>query len=61
MANSLPQTYKAAVFEQANAQLTIKDVPLEHPKEGEILIKVLACGVCHSDSMTQSGVMGSPL
>lgn len=59
MADSLPKTYKAAVFEKADAPLTIKELPLELPKEGELLIKVLACGVCHSDLMTQSGVMGN--
>lgn len=61
MAPSLPKTYKAAVFKKANEKLTIEDVELRQPEEGQVLIKVLATGVCHSDAMTQSGVMGSPL
>ncbi|KAI4091266.1 MAG: hypothetical protein L6R37_007769 [Teloschistes peruensis] len=60
MAPSLPKTYKAAVFKKANEKLTIEDVELRQPEEGQVLIKVLATGVCHSDAMTQSGVMGSP-
>ncbi len=61
MASSLPQTCKAVVVEAPNAPFTIKEVPVEPPKEGEILIKVLACGVCHSDNMVQRGLFGSPM
>lgn len=60
MTSSLPQTYKAAVFKKANDKLTIEDVQLKQPEEGQILIKVLANGVCHSDAMVQTGVMGTP-
>jgi len=59
MAPNLPKTFKAAVFEKADAPLTIKDIPLELPKQGEILVKVLASGVCHSDAMVQAGHMGN--
>ncbi|KAI9833266.1 MAG: hypothetical protein M1826_000179 [Phylliscum demangeonii] len=59
MAN-LPSHYKAAVIEKKGGSLVIKDVPLQHAKENELLIKVLACGVCHSDSFTSAGVMGNP-
>jgi D-arabinose 1-dehydrogenase-like Zn-dependent alcohol dehydrogenase len=52
---SLPKSYKAAVAKEANAKLVITDVPLKLPEEGEVLIKVKACGVCHSDS---SGLQG---
>lgn len=58
---SIPKTCKAQVFEEANAGLVYKDVPVTQPselKEGEILIKVLACGVCHSDSAFGTGAFG---
>ena len=58
---SLPKTYKAAIFKKADDQLTIEDVELKKPEEGEILIKVLACGVCHSDANVQTGFFGNPL
>lgn len=58
--DSLPKTYKAVVIEKKGGPMTLKDVPLEHPKHGELLIKVLATGVCHSDSFAQSGVLGNP-
>jgi len=45
---SLPKTYKAAVFEKADAPITLKDVELKHPGPGEVLVKVIACGVCRT-------------
>lgn len=61
MTANLPRSYKAAVFESAGAPLTIKDVPLEEPKPGQVLIKVLATGVCRSDAAVQEGHMGNTL
>jgi D-arabinose 1-dehydrogenase-like Zn-dependent alcohol dehydrogenase len=58
MAPNIPKTCKAGVVEKAGDKVVIKEVPVEQPKEGEILIKVHACGVCHSDSATQEGHMG---
>jgi Zn-dependent alcohol dehydrogenase len=58
MAAELPKTYKAVVLEKPGDPFVLRDVPLEHPKEGEILIKVHACGVCHSDSFLQQGLFG---
>ncbi|EPQ31300.1 uncharacterized protein PFL1_01485 [Pseudozyma flocculosa PF-1] len=55
---SFPKSCKAAVFTEANKPLTVKDVDLSPPKKGEILIKVEACGVCHSDSFAGQGMMG---
>ena len=61
MAPDLPKTFKAAIFKEANAPLTLEDVELRQPEEGQILIKVLATGVCHSDGVVQSGGMGNSL
>jgi D-arabinose 1-dehydrogenase-like Zn-dependent alcohol dehydrogenase len=55
----LPKTYKAAAFEKANAPLTPKDVPLKEPSAGELLVKGIATGVCHSDAGVQSRAFGS--
>ena len=40
---------KAAVFYGPNQPLRIEEVPRPEPREGEIRIKVAACGVCHTD------------
>jgi D-arabinose 1-dehydrogenase-like Zn-dependent alcohol dehydrogenase len=58
MAPDIPKTCRAVVIEKPGAPWTIKDVPVEHPKSGEVLIKVHACGVCHSDSFLQQGAFG---
>jgi alcohol dehydrogenase, propanol-preferring len=42
-------TMKAAVLRKIGAGLTIETLPVPEPKPGQILIKVVACGVCHSD------------
>lgn len=57
MAPSIPKTCKAVVLEGPNAPWAIKDVPVEEPKAGEVLIKVSACGVCHSVSSDVSSDM----
>ncbi|KAL8857571.1 MAG: hypothetical protein Q9178_005899 [Gyalolechia marmorata] len=59
MAPALPKTYKAAIFKKANDKLTMEDVELKQPEQGQVLIKVLATGVCHSDAMVQSGALGN--
>ncbi|KAK4062002.1 uncharacterized protein Triagg1_10165 [Trichoderma aggressivum f. europaeum] len=55
---SLPKTYKAVVTKSANDTWELSDVPLQHPKANQVLVKVLACGVCFSDVMIGAGEMG---
>lgn len=59
MAPSIPKTCRAVVIEAKDAPWKIKEVPVEEPKQGEILIKTQACGVCHSDSFVQKGAFGN--
>jgi propanol-preferring alcohol dehydrogenase len=40
---------KAAVLHAFAEPLSIEEVPMPSPGVGEVLIKVIACGVCHSD------------
>jgi S-(hydroxymethyl)glutathione dehydrogenase/alcohol dehydrogenase len=46
---------KAAVLEQFGAPLAIQDVDLAEPKADEVLVRLAACGVCHTDLYTASG------
>jgi S-(hydroxymethyl)glutathione dehydrogenase/alcohol dehydrogenase len=46
---------KAAVAWSAQEPLAIEEVNLEGPKKGEVLIKIVATGVCHTDAFTLSG------
>ncbi len=45
----MPKTMKAAVLRKIGTALVIEHLPVPEPKSGEVLIKVTACGVCHSD------------
>jgi alcohol dehydrogenase, propanol-preferring len=45
----MTQMMKAAVLHQLKTPLRIEQVPIPMPGHGELLIKVTACGVCHSD------------
>ncbi len=45
----MTQTMKAAVLHEMRTPLKIERVPVPEPGHGDLLIKVAACGVCHSD------------
>jgi S-(hydroxymethyl)glutathione dehydrogenase / alcohol dehydrogenase len=47
---------RAAVLEEFGRPLVIADVELAEPKQGEVLVRLEACGVCHTDMYTASGV-----
>ena len=46
---------RAAVAWEAGQPLEIEEVEVAAPKEGEVLIRVVASGVCHTDAFTLSG------
>jgi S-(hydroxymethyl)glutathione dehydrogenase/alcohol dehydrogenase len=46
---------KAAVLEEFGTPLRVQDVELAEPKAGEVLVRLVACGVCHTDLYTASG------
>lgn len=46
---------KAAIAWGPKMPLTIEEVDVELPKKGEVLVKIIASGVCHTDAFTLSG------
>lgn len=48
-------TMKAALVRSFGKPLAIEDVPIPTPGPGEVLVKVRACGVCHTDLHAASG------
>ncbi len=46
---------KAAIAWGPNQPLSIEEVDVMLPKKGEVLVKILASGVCHTDAFTLSG------
>jgi S-(hydroxymethyl)glutathione dehydrogenase/alcohol dehydrogenase len=46
---------RAAVLEEFAKPLVVQDVELSEPRAGEVLVRLAACGVCHTDLYTASG------
>jgi S-(hydroxymethyl)glutathione dehydrogenase/alcohol dehydrogenase len=46
---------RAAVLEEFGRPLVVRDVELAEPKAGEALVRLEACGVCHTDLYAASG------
>ncbi len=46
---------RAAVLEEFGKPLVVQDLDIADPKAGEVLVKLKACGVCHTDLYTASG------
>jgi S-(hydroxymethyl)glutathione dehydrogenase/alcohol dehydrogenase len=47
---------RAAVLERFGEPLVVQEVDLAGPSAGEVLVRLHACGVCHTDMYTASGV-----
>jgi S-(hydroxymethyl)glutathione dehydrogenase/alcohol dehydrogenase len=47
---------RAAVLEQFAEPLVVQEVELADPGPNEVLVRLVACGVCHTDMYTASGV-----
>jgi S-(hydroxymethyl)glutathione dehydrogenase/alcohol dehydrogenase len=47
---------RAAVLEEFGKPLNVTEVDLAEPRPGEVLVRLAACGVCHTDMYTASGV-----
>jgi S-(hydroxymethyl)glutathione dehydrogenase/alcohol dehydrogenase len=46
---------RAAVLEEFGAPLAVQELDLAEPRAGEVLVRLEACGVCHTDLYTASG------
>jgi S-(hydroxymethyl)glutathione dehydrogenase/alcohol dehydrogenase len=46
---------RAAVLEEFGQPLAVQEVELDGPGPGEVLVRLAACGVCHTDMYTASG------
>ena len=52
---------KAAVVQSVGAKWEVKDVPTPEPSANQVLIKVHASGVCHTDaSITEGSILYGP-
>ena len=47
---------RAAVAWKAGAPLSIETIEIGGPKAGEVLVEVMATGICHTDAYTLDGL-----
>ncbi len=47
---------RAAIAWEAGQDLVVEEVDLDGPRAGEVLVRLVATGVCHTDAYTMSGV-----
>src|SRR5256885_16040962 len=46
---------RATVLEEFGRPLVVQELDLAEPRAGEVLVRLVACGVCHTDLYTASG------
>jgi S-(hydroxymethyl)glutathione dehydrogenase/alcohol dehydrogenase len=51
-----PVKIRAAVLEEFARPLIVQELDLAEPRAGEVLVRLVACGVCHTDMYTASGM-----
>lgn len=61
MSVQTPSTMRAAVLRDIDRGLEVQEIRTPHPKAGEVLVKVSACGLCHSDLHVIAGAIAFPL
>ena len=49
---------KAAVCREFGKPLVIEDIDIDPPQSGEIMVKLAACAICHSDILYMEGAWG---
>jgi len=52
---------RAAIVREKNAPFVIETVELDEPRDGEMLVKVTASGICHTDELARIQALPVPL
>ncbi|ADH91805.1 zinc-binding dehydrogenase [Arcanobacterium haemolyticum] len=61
MSAQIPATMRAAVLRDPKVGLQVEVIKTPKPRDGEVLIKVAACGMCHSDLHVIGGKIAFPM
>ena len=51
---------KAVICRELNKPVVVEEISVDSPKRGEVMIKIGACGVCHSDLSATNGTIALP-
>ncbi len=52
---------RAAIARDKGAALSLEEIEIEEPRDNEILVKVAATGVCHTDLVVRDGMLPTPM
>lgn len=52
---TIPQTMQAAVVEKFGEPLVVREIPVPRPGPGQVLVEIVASGVCHTDLHAADG------
>jgi Zn-dependent alcohol dehydrogenase len=52
---------RAAILEAPNTPVVVGEIDIRGPRAGEVLVRVAACGVCHSDLSVVDGSFPAPV
>ena len=52
---------RAALIEQPGEDFHLETLTLDGPKEDEVLVRLEACGVCHTDDVARNQIIPVPL
>ena len=52
---------RAAVLDAPNTPVSVQEIDIRGPRRGEVLVRIAACGVCHSDLSIVDGSFPSPM
>ena len=52
---------KAVLCRELNQGVVVEEINVESPRRNEVMIKIAACGVCHSDLSATNGTIAFPL
>ena len=51
---------KAVICRELNKPVVVEEITVDSPKRGEVMVKMAACGVCHSDLSATNGTIALP-
>ena len=51
---------RAAILWEPNTDWSVEEIELDPPKEGEVLLKLVGSGLCHSDEHLVTGDLVMP-
>lgn len=57
---TIPKTMQAMVFEAVGQPLVLKTLPVPLPAANQLLVKIIACGVCRTDLHIIDGELSAP-